>query len=218
MYKKTLIFFLLFISANPYYANAQFIKSYGLKTGFHFSNHIWNYSDSFLDNYYNMPPKSRFLFELGVFGEFFSHKYLSFVSEFNIFPKGAGFEYNKKDANGNTIGKGKVIAQVNYFSFAEKLKARYGNKNGSLYCFTGLTLELIFLRSDDADLKKVYEKFKSPVIAAVFGIGLEYKRFLIESQYDLDITNSISSEKGSIKNYIFSFRIGFKFGKLKNMY
>jgi len=215
MLKKLILFFILFLTSNHYFTSAQFVKSYGFKTGFHFSNHVWNYTDSFLDNYYNMPPKSRFLFELGVFGEFFSHKYLSFVSEFNLFPKGAGFEYNKKDANGNTMGKEKVIAQVNYFSFAEKLKARYGNKNGSLYCFTGPKIDFIYLRTDDADLKPIYDKFKSPVFGAVMGIGAEYQRVLLEIQYDTDLSNSIPSDTGSIKNYMISFRIGVKFGNLK---
>jgi hypothetical protein len=209
--KLLLKLILIFLFFNTVCLKSQIIKGYGFKLGGNISYQNASYNDALLNLYYKEKPGIRFYFNASGFLEFFKHKFFSTIAELSLTGRGANFDYEMKNENGNVIGIQHVHNSFTLVSLSLNPKLRYQMKKNAVYIFGGPRVDFILGKNIDVDFESTYQNSNHEVIGYNAGIGLILNGFLVELEYQGDITNSISSDAGNIKNIAFLLQIGLNF-------
>jgi hypothetical protein len=209
---KSILIILLIVMVGS--SESQIFKGIGIKTGISVANQTWKYSEPYLDNMYKCPPGSVPFFNIGVFGEFLSTKYISTTFDIWYTRKGADFKYDTKDMYGNVTGTEEVEVRIKYFSLvlAEKFRIESERKAFGVYISAGPRIDLRLSKEYDIDFAGAYENANvtSFGLALAGGVSFLIKqgRVLAEFFYNPDFTGVIDKPNGYVKNYDWGIRIG----------
>ncbi|RPI12953.1 MAG: hypothetical protein EHM58_19375 [Ignavibacteriae bacterium] len=209
---------LLFLTILFFFAHdidSQILRGYGFKIGGSVANQTVSLNDEFINTFYKMPPGLRFYFNAAGFVELLNNKYVSGIAELSLNGKGANYIYDKKNENGVNIGTESLSNTLYSFSFSLNPKLRYQMKRKEIYIIAGPRVDVIFTDNIDVDFKKTYSMRNDFVFGWNAGIGLDISDFIFEAMYQGDLSNTISTDKGDIKNYSILLRVGLNFKKLK---
>lgn len=192
---QRILFLSVILIFNTTFANAQFVKAWGLTIGGTRSNQIWNYDS--LDN--NLRKKAKYGFNASALVEWLDHDYFRIVSE---------LQYNQKGAKENLAPNEGLKYKTNYLAFNNFLKIRQELNDFTPYFLIGPRLEYL-LNAPLPNPKKFH-------LSASAGIGIEFlhKRpwiFFTEYHYNPGIMKSFRTpDVVAVRNTSMELRIGIK--------
>jgi hypothetical protein len=200
------IFLILIIASFSLQGKAQFVNSIGFTVGVAACNqHFYFHNpDALLKKQY------RFVgYNGSIFAEFFSHKYVRWVSE---------FQYNEKGSI-DKQPEAKYKNKLSYVCWNNYLKFRYELFNIIPYILVGPRLE--YKLTQKMTSPPATGKFAPLHISAAFGAGVEFisfgnVKFFVEGFYNPDLikykqTMAYLSPDLDIKNINIELRVGLKY-------
>lgn len=170
--KRILNIFLLLLFA--FSADAQIVKSMGIKGGTSIANEIW---PNYLTN------SSKMQSRVGIYGvlsgEFFNSKYCSFVTDLGYCQKGSKkplTSYQDPGQNTPTYYPPYVI-KLNYFEYDALLKIRLEKKHFISYLLTGLRMDYQIYSEEPTNFFSYYiQKYGNRILYGfTIGAGVEYR-------------------------------------------
>ena len=193
------------------FLNAQFIHSYGVKTGCVIANQNFDYTD----NSFNLDTQNRYGLNIGTFIEFAYNSNLHLLIETHYIQKGMVIEISEYDSQLNYIGKNEINNRVDYLSLPVLGKIAYKFKKLSPYIIVGPRIDIL-LGYDSDFAAIVYDEFESIDFGGTLGLGNEFsfigsQTFLIEIRYSPSFTNSYEADLLRVKNNSFELLGGIKF-------
>jgi hypothetical protein len=202
MKKIFLILFLVLISMQ---GKAQFVNAIGITGGVSYSTQKFY----FIDPEVILKKKYRFGLNASVFAEFFSHKYVRWVSE---------IQYNQKGCI-DKQPEAKYKNRLSYLCWNNYLKIRYELFNCIPYILAGPRLE--YKLTQKTPSPPVTEKFEQLHLSAAVGAGVEFIsygniKFFVEGFYNTDVKHyalamAYVKPPLDIKNINFELRVGLKY-------
>jgi hypothetical protein len=203
-----LLFFLVLSTA----VQAQFIKSFGIKTGGTASYQKWEYSASSL---INLPdPDTKNGFNIGAFVEFLHLPVFSLVTEVNYIEKGTQrdvYYTTIEDPDGNYKST-TFKERINYLNFTILGKARLDGKICTPYLIAGPKVDFEVSHSGDL-LISSSDDFSKTRFGLKAGAGTEIKlfgiNFLAEVLWDTDFGSLYKGGFLKITTSSIDFRGGF---------
>lgn len=200
------LLFISIICLHSLAGNAQFFNAFGITLGVSANNQKFYF--------YNPDETSKKKYHFvglngSVFGEFFSHKYVRWVSE---------IQYNQKGSI-DKQPEAKYKNKLSYLCWNNYLKIRYELFRFIPYVLVGPRLE--YRLTQKTPSPPVVGKFQTLHMSAAVGAGIEFIsygniKFFVESYYNPDIikydfTTAYVTEPLHIKNINIELRVGLKY-------
>ena len=193
------------------FLNAQFIHSYGVKTGCVIANQNFDYTD----NSFNLDTQNRYGLNIGTFIEFAYNSNLHLLIETHYIQKGMVVKFKEYDPFANYGGIIEFNNRVDYLSLPVLGKIAYKFNKLSPYIIVGPRIDIL-LGYDSDFAAIVYDEFESIDFGGTLGLGCEFsfigsQTFLIEMKYSPSFTNSYETDLLRVTNNSFEFIAGIKF-------
>lgn len=220
MKTTNLTFAFLILCFNLFFTAGTFsqLSNFGIKGGINISNS--DFGNDLLDD----KSENKTGFNAGLFYDFLNFTNVSFSAETEYSQKGFENEYITADKNGNVITSETIHSNLNYIDAAVLVKFFLETKNVNPYLSLGPVLGFYAGYSVSSSVSNdtlfsnnsILEDLKSPSLGIEAGIGAEFKKILpvsiiAEIRYNLDLTNSYTSDNVKFKNELFEFDLGIKF-------
>jgi hypothetical protein len=200
--RKTLfipIFSLCFLSS---LAEAQLIRSLGVKAGASAASQDWLYADRDI----SVDALTRWGLDIGGFIEWFNIPVFSLSSEVHYIQKGFREELpvtsaESPDSHGMLLT---LSPRVDYLSVPILAKCRFDLGSSSLYILAGPRVDFL-LSTKDAGFGEVLSNFKSREFGATVGLGYEATKLGpltigAEVRYSPTLQDSFSTNLLSVRN------------------
>ncbi|RPI17978.1 MAG: PorT family protein [Ignavibacteriae bacterium] len=199
--RKLFLFLLLLL---PLTLHSQAFKGFGLKINFTTSQYGWKNPDTAVSRFYKSSPDIKTL-GFGLYGELFSKKNFSIMTNVYYRSREFIFKYDKYDVNMNKIGEADVKNSFSFISFALTPKAKLNYKKISFYVFGGPRFDFIFHKNIDKDFENIFFKSKDILYGLSLGLGTSInisKEFnlLLDFYFNPDINKTYNSPTGYIRN------------------
>lgn len=203
MNKLFLILFVILIIPQNF---SQSIAGYGIKMGWGFTNHSWEYkpsSNGTLDWDNNSGVTAR------AFADFSFSSLLNVECEIGYAQKGAEYKIFRD----NELYRD-IRSRLNYLSVSLMGKIKYNSASFVPYIILGPEYNYLLNKQIDQVFESDYDKLKRDIFGFSIGIGTETKllpvNIIVEYRYSGDLTNSSDISATEIKNYSHSILIGMK--------
>jgi hypothetical protein len=193
--------------------DAQILKTYGMKIGLTSANQTYEWPNpSWQLNF--KPDKRRVGINAGIYAEWLTMPFFSFLTQLEYTQRGDGFKFNRRGENNEDLGTAIKYTRIDYISAAVLCKLRYETNIINPYLIGGPRLDyLLSYKSDLGDPREPYNSFKDVLIGFSIGAGAEITNLcsyiiIAEFRYNLDLTNSYDNGYLIIKNNAFDILIG----------
>ncbi|MFL5765428.1 MAG: outer membrane beta-barrel protein [Bacteroidia bacterium] len=179
---------------------AQFVNSIGITVGVGAGNQKFLYTDPV-----GISRKKYIAgFNASVFGEFFSHDYIRWVTEIQYDQKGS-IDKRPEGNYGNSL---------QYLSWNNYAKIRYEMYNVIPYVMIGPKLEYRLTQAETSP--DATGAFKPLHVSAALGGGLEFVsytnfKFFVEAFYNPDVSSAYVTPPLRIRNKNIELRVGLKY-------
>ncbi len=199
------IFLILIVVLISLQGKAQFVNAIGITGGVSYSTQKFY----FIDPEVILKKKYQFGLNASVFAEFFSHKYVRWVSE---------IQYNQKGCI-DKQPEAKYKNRLSYLCWNNYLKIRYELFNIIPYVLAGPRLE--YKLTQKTTSPPITDKFEQLHLSAAVGAGVEFIsygniKFFVEGFYNTDVKHyafamAYVKPPLDIKNINFELRVGLKY-------
>ena len=208
MKKFFLILFLISLNILNY---GQSIDGYGVKIGWGFTNHSWEYNPS---TYGKLDWESNSGITARAFADISFLSFLNMEGEIGYAQKGAKYKIaittiSQPDGTGEYRN---INNRLDYFSISLMGKVKYNLELFTPYIILGPEYNYLLSKQIAQGFEVVYDKFKKNIFGFSAGIGSEIKllpvNIIVEYRYSKDLTNNYNSSTIDIKNYSHTFLMG----------
>ncbi len=203
--RRTIILPIIALCLFPLLAEAQLIRSFGIKAGTAAASENWQYSQ----NPGLIDPLTRWGLDVGGFVEWFNIPILSVSSEVHYVQKGFRLQLpvttaESPDGNGSFLT---LSPRVDYLSMPLLAKCRLDLESSSIYVLAGPRLD-IFLSTKDVGFGDVLKKFRSNEFGFTMGVGCEAAKIGpltlgLEARYSPTLQDSYSTNLLAVRNQSF---------------
>jgi hypothetical protein len=199
----------LFLSCPTIAQQDQLINSIGVMGGLTFSKQVWKYDTP------EMKEKTKFRmgYNGSVFAEWFNHDYYRMITE---------VEYNQKGGK-DVMDSGTYKNGLDYVSANFFFKIRQELYSITPYAVIGPRVEFLIAKkpADGYPYASTINDFKTVHVTYSYGLGFEYIMlepfiFLLEAQYNPDLTASYKDSNLKVKHKAIELRLGFKYLLVRN--
>jgi hypothetical protein len=204
--KRLVLFSILLLCAfHPAFSQkGPLVNSIGVMGGLTFSKQKWKFE--------NPETKEKKDFRMGfngsIFAEWFNHDYYRMITEIHYNQKGA-----KDVLDSGTYKNGLDYVSANFF-----FKIRQELYSITPYAIIGPRVEVLVARKPAGGypFTAVINDFKTVHLTYSYGLGFEYILlepfiFLLEAQYNPDLTNSYKDDNLKIRHKAIELKLGFKY-------
>ena len=167
--KTKISLILVFVICSSIQAEAQLVRSVGVKIGAAVAGQEWHYTMPdihFADQY-------RWGYSFGGYIEWLNISTFSLLTEVHYIQKGFKQEFDKTDVVGNDIGSFYMLPQIDYLSIPILVKIRYEMSSFSPYLFIGPRYDYR-LRTKPDGFGLGLEKLKNSDFGITVGGGFEF--------------------------------------------
>jgi hypothetical protein len=192
---------LLFVICSNIRAEAQLVRSVGVKVGAAVAGQEWHYSTPDI----NFADQYRWGYSFGGYIEWLNISTFSVLTEVFYIQKGFKQGIERRDASGNPIGTFYLLPQIDYLSVPILIKIRYEMFSFAPYLLIGPRYDYL-LRTKSDGLGIVLDNLKKSDFGITIGggfefsnisflnIGAEYRyspglQYVYSNQYGLTIQN-----------------------------
>ncbi|MCF8296842.1 MAG: PorT family protein [Melioribacteraceae bacterium] len=208
MNKFFLIFFLILLNIPNF---GQAMDGYGVKIGWGFANHSWEYNSS---SNIKLDWESNSGFTARAFADISFLSFLNMEGEIGYAQKGAKHKIvittiSQPDGTGEY---GIIDNRLDYLSISLMGKVKYNLELIIPYIILGPEYNYLLSKKIDQGFEVVYDAFKKNIFGFSAGFGSEIIlppiNIIVEYRYSEDLTNNYNSSTIDIKNYSHTFLIG----------
>ncbi len=188
-------------------ADAASLAGFGVKAGINFSTQEYDY---------NVPIKRdanyRAGLDLGIFREWTGLPFVGLLTELHYVQKGMKEEFLVLTIEDPSGTKEEFSSRVDYLTFCvlPKLDLPFGTAGTSFYLAAGPRLDIKLGHETDYN-GPIYDEFRSWDLGADVAAGFSFMRFLVESRFSYNFTDSDKLESLDVKNTTFSILAGVEF-------
>lgn len=208
MKKFFLILFLILLNTLIF---GQSIDGYGVKIGWGFTNHSWEYNPSI---YGKLDWENNSGVTVRAFADISFSSFLNMEGEIGYAQKGAKYKIAITTiTQPDGTGEYRIINnRLNYLSISLMGKVKYNLELFTPYIVLGPEYNYLLNKQIEKGFEVVYDKFKKNIFGFSLGIGSEIKllsaNIIVEYRYSKDLTNNYDSSTIDIKNYSHTLLIG----------
>ncbi len=196
--------FMVFLGlfAFPGVADAQLLRSYGLKLALTSANQDFHYTTPG-----PFETKRRIGVNAGAFAEWLNIPLLSIVTQVEYAQRGMGVEFVLTGPTSLApIGAEMIYSRVDYLSIPVMAKLRFQAGLFSPYIIAGPRADFMLGYSSDRNSSNdVYDGFRKSILGDTVGLGVGMAgiipvRFLTEIRYNFDLQDSFSNSALTVRN------------------
>ena len=206
MNKLFLILFVILIISQTF---SQSIDGYGIKMGWGFTNHSWEYKPSYDGRLGVVDWENNSGVTARAFADFSFSSLLNVECEIGYAQKGAEYKIFR-----NAELYKDIRDRLNYLSVSLMGKMKYNLGLFAPYIIFGPEYNYLLNKQVDRVFESDYDKIKRDILGFSVGIGTETKllpvNIIVEYRYSRDLTNNYDDSTAEIKNFSHSVLIGVK--------
>lgn len=194
-----------------YVAEAQAIKSYGVKIGYTSANQTFDYT------LFDFETRRQSGINGAVYIEWLDLPWFSVVTQLEYSQRGMATESVITGDDPTPIRVETLHNRLSYISVPLLAKGNLSLAGMSVYCLAGPRVDfLVEYKSDRGLFNAVYDQFKQPALGGTVGVGAQFERvlpldLLVEARYNFDVSNSYQTELLRVRNYTLDIWLGVAF-------